>query len=200
MSAAEPWTSLLPGERFHVKSRGGNPYELGFIFTGGGESGFFARFGTTGKVARFYPERLDWASFAKLLPGPITNPGDEILLSTRDGRELRGRVLGTTPEHMSLRLSTDALVSVKTGDVVRGSVRLVFAATDWRAGDEFLVKSKSGRDYRGTTVRVSADRIEVLLQGRVGASGETVTLRVDQLDVSSFRVLVPLGLSTMAPV
>ncbi|MBV8265285.1 MAG: DUF2382 domain-containing protein, partial [Planctomycetaceae bacterium] len=63
-------------------------------------------------------------------------------------------------------------------------------ASDLRPGDEFLVRSTSGREYRGRANAVDPERVTATLL----AGGEPVGIRVEHLDLRSLFVLIPLNL------
>jgi hypothetical protein len=198
-ATARPWEALSAGDRLRIRSHRGNSYELVFLWAGEGESGLLVRF-STGKLARFYPERLDWTTLERLRGGPPIVPGDEVL-ATRAGVEIRGRVLETRPGSLLLILPNAQCVDLPLDGAVAGSLWILFAATDWRRGDEFLVKSLSGREYRGRTLLVTRERIDAGLSVKGGLpSEESVSLRADQLYLASLRILIPVHLTSAARV
>jgi hypothetical protein len=195
----EPWGLLSAGDRFAVRSHSGNRYELVFLCAGDGESGLFARF-STGKLARFYPEKLDWTTLEKLGESPYVVPGDEILVTLAD-RELRGRIASTRPESLLVLMANGQAIRVGLDGTVRKTIRLLFAATDWRQGDEFLVTSLSGGSYRGRTLLVTRERIDAALTLKRGLPcTEVSSLRADQLYLGSLRVLIPVPEKSIASV
>ncbi len=196
----DPWTLLFPGERFTIESRRGNPYDLTFLARSREpDGGIFVRFASD-KLARFYPSMLNWSTLERVSSGSALVRGDEILVTPGGGAECRGRVSEASDDHIVLRLPDGQTIAVVLDDIVKGSLRLLMAATDWQAGDDFLVRSRSGRDYRGTTQRVSREKIDAILQGRSGLpQSGPISLRVDQLDLSSLRVLIPVETASLAP-
>jgi hypothetical protein len=198
MSAYEPWSTLVPGQLFGVTSRSGNIYDLTLVRAGPRENGLITRL-SSGKLARFYYERLNWETLEAGLVGPVLVTGDEILLTPRGGTERRGRVVHVEPDLISYRTANGEHGVASPDRTVRGSIRLLFAATDWCRGDEFLVRSLTGKDYRGVTLAVSPERLEVRLAGSDPERG-SVAIRVANIDLRSLRVLVPVRLATLASV
>src|SRR5262249_38413196 len=122
-TSMKPWGLLSAGDRFAVRSHSGNRYELVFVCAGEGESGLFARF-STGKLARFYPEKLDWTTLERLGESPFVVPGDEILVTLAD-RELRGRIASTRPESLLVLMANGQAISVTLDGTIRKSLRLL---------------------------------------------------------------------------
>jgi hypothetical protein len=197
IAAARPWDALSAGSYIRIRSHRGNSYELVFLWADAGEGGLLVRF-STGKLARFYPERLDWTTLERLRSGPTIAPGDEVL-AMRAGVEIRGRVLEARPASLLLMLPNGQCVDLPLDGEVAGSLWILFAATDWRKGDEFLVQSLSGREYRGRTLLVTRERIDAALRVKGGLpSAESVSLRADQLYLASLRILIPVHLTGAA--
>jgi hypothetical protein len=176
---------LLPGDRFSVKSARGNPYDLTLVHVGDDESGLCARVASLGgKLARFYPDRLDLGSVRKLERASTLRPGDEVLVTPKGSFEHRGVAAGRGTGRLEVRLPGGRTLSLAPNEVERAA--LLFAATDWRTGDEFLVSSKTGREYRGRVISATTAKIEASQDARRFA------LHVDQLAIETYRVLVPL--------
>jgi hypothetical protein len=188
----EPWARLKPGDGFVVKSMSGNSYALVLIATGERHAGLYVRFKETGKLARFYPEMLDWTTFELGEPQPVLIPRCEVLIAVSAGVEHRGEVLEADADRIVIRLRMSGTpVSILTKEVLE--LKLLFWATDWRAGDAFLVESRSGREYRGVALNVLADKVEALIQPRFGASdGQRAALRIGHLAMRTFRVLITI--------
>ena len=141
-SPSGPWSSLALGQRFRVKSVRGNPYEASFLTAGPEEAGLYVRLAADGKLARLSPDRLDWTT---LEPGESSDalaPGDEVLATPSGGVEQRGRLMEPADERLTLQLAAGAVLQVPLHRLEQ--LRLLFASTDLRRGDEFMVKSASG--------------------------------------------------------
>lgn len=181
------WKRLQLGDVFRVTSWSGNRYELSFL--GSNVGGLIARL-PDGKPARFYPERLDWGSLELLGRGKSLSLGDEVLFVAADG-EGRGRVVAVDEDRVTIRGFSG--VSTMTCDLrAAHGLAFLFPASDWRAGDVFLVNSLSGREYQGHTLRVDGERVQAVLSHPTGSAGRPVALRLTQLQGDSLRVRVPL--------
>jgi hypothetical protein len=195
-ASPNPWSVLIMGQRFRIRSARGNSYDATFLAKGPGDAGLYVRL-STGKLARLSPDRLDVSTLEPGAAGDVLALDDELLVKPPGGREERGRVVEQKDDGLALRLANGAVLSVKLDALAPGSLILLFASTDLRVGDELMVKSLSGSLYRGRAVRVEASRIEVELRNQVGPP---VSLRVERLDLPSLRVLVPIELTgTGAP-
>ena len=149
----EPWHGLVPGDRFTIDSNSGNSYELTFLAAAANvEGGLFLRFGPN-RLGRFYPERLNWQTLEKLLPVDALLPGDEILVTPKGAAECRGRIVTVSDDRISLSLPNGQVIAIAREHSERQSIRILMAASDWRKGDEFIVMSKSGREYPGDDPR-----------------------------------------------
>ena len=192
-SSTGPWSALALGQRFRIKSVRGNAYEATFIVAGPEDAGLYVRLVENAKLARLSPDRLNWTT---LEPGETTEPlvpGDEVIATPGGGQEQRGRLLEPADERVTLQTAQGAVFQVPLDRLE--SLQLLFPATDLRRGDEFLIKSATGSNYRGRAVRVEVDRLEVSLER---SPGPPVSIRVDRLDLRSLRVLIPLVLSGTA--
>jgi hypothetical protein len=100
-----------------------------------------------------------------------------------------------------LLLANGQAIPVALDGGIRESLRVLFAATDWRRGDEFLVTSLSGGSYRGRTLLVTPERIDAALTVKRGLPcAEVSSLRADQLYLGSLRVLIPVPVKSLAAV
>jgi hypothetical protein len=113
-----------------------------------------------------------------------------VLVQSKDGPEHLGKLIEPPVEKIALTTPSLKTVVVPRENVVEGRFRLLFPASDLRAGDEFLVRSTSGRDYRGRATAVERERVTAKLL----AGGEPVSIRVEHLDLRSLYVLIPLKL------
>jgi hypothetical protein len=197
---SEPWQHLSPGDRFCIDSRSGNGYKATFLAAATHpDGGLFLRFAPD-KLGRFDPEKLDWRTLERLPACDPVAPGDDVVVTLRGGVERRGRVVAASDGHLSLRLASGPVLVVAKEQMHGGCVRLLFAASDWQRGDAFMVTSRSGREYRGTTLSVGAERVDVLLEGPGGVPAhDAVSLRIAQLDLRTLRVLVPVRPASLAP-
>ncbi len=185
----DPWSVLETGDKFSIVSYSGKKYEATFLLTGPQEAGLYVRLRDK-KLARFSPSRLIWTSLEKASAGEVLFPGDDILVQSKDGPEHVGKLVGPPGDRIELTTPALKTVVVPMENVVEGSFRLLFPASDLRAGDEFLVRSTSGRDYRGRATAVERERVTA----RLLAGGEPVAIRVEHLDLRSLYVLIPLKL------
>ncbi len=183
----DPWSILEPGDRFTITSYSGRKYEATFLKAGPDDAGLYVRLANK-KLARFSPGRLIWTSLEKASAGEVLFPGDDVLVKTKNGEHV-GKLAEPPAGKINLTTPTLKTVSIALEDVVPGSFRLLFPASDLRAGDELLVRSTSGREYRGHAIAVLRERITARL-----ASGEQVAIRVEHLDLRSLHVLIPLDL------
>lgn len=185
----EPWSVLETGDRFRIVSYSGKKYEATFLLTGPQDAGLYVRLQDK-KLARFAPARLIWTSLEKLATGDILYQGDDVLVQTKNGPEVLGKLVSVANDKIVLKTSAGKQVEVAFDNMVEGTFRLLFPASDLRPGDEFLVRSASGREYRGRASIVERDRVTCTLL----AGGEPVAIRVDNLDLRSLYVLIPLNL------
>lgn len=198
MSADEPWATLRPGDGFVVRSLSGKAYGLTYLGRGDRHAGLYVRFRENGRLARFYLDMLDWTTFERSDNEPVLTRDSEVLILPSAGVEHRGKVVEVADNMLLVRLLNGAPVAVVRSDLPPDGVKLLFWATDWRAGDFFLVESRSGREYRGLTLNVLFDKVEAVLSSRFGAGeGQRVALRLGQLNMKSFRVMVPIPLESI---
>ncbi len=184
----EPWSILETGDVFRIVSYSGKKYEATFLLAGKGDAGLYVRLQDR-KLARFSPARLIWTSLEKVSSGAeLLAPGDDVLVQTRTGPEVVGKLVQASPEKIALKTSKGVAVEVPVENAVEGTFRLLFPASDLRPGDEFLVRSTSGREYRGRAATVERDRLTAVLL----AGGDPVVLRVEHLDIRSLYVLIAL--------
>jgi hypothetical protein len=184
----DPWSLLETGDRFKIVSYSGKKYEATFLLAGKDDAGLYVRLQDK-KLARFQPGRLIWTSLEKSSGGgDVLSPGDDVLIQTKDGLEMRGKLQTATAAKIAVKTANGDVVEVRADNAVEGSFRILFPASDLRAGDEFLVRSSSGREYRGRASTVEKDRVAATLL----AGGEPVSIRVEHLDLRTLYVLVAL--------
>lgn len=184
----DPWSLLETGDKFRIVSYSGKKYEATFLLAGKQEAGLYVRLQDR-KLARFSPARLIWTSLEKVSSGAETLfVGDDVLVQPRDGPEALGKLTTVTQDKIALKTAKAVTIEIPADNAVEGSFRLLFPASDLRAGDEFLVRSSSGREYRGRATTVERDRLTAVLL----AGGEPVAIRVEHLDLRSLYVLIPL--------
>lgn len=188
MTLTSDWTTLLAGELIAVRSLSGNRYQG--VHLGGTPAGVFLRMEGRG-IVRLGLDRIDTETLEVLGPGSPLVRDDEVLLQPRGGVELRGRVEEADAERVVLQVSRRGPVAVALAEVVPQSAFLLFRAASLRVGDDFLLSSRSGRPYRG----VVAELTSRYLVARLRQSGEEVRMRVNEIDLRSVEVLIPLRLT-----
>ena len=189
MTVVMDWSTLCAGARIALQSLSGNRYEG--VLLGGGASGVFLRMAQRGLV-RVGLDRLEPGSLELLGSAPPLARDDEVLLQPRGGLVIRGRVEEADERRLVLSAPRQAPIAVAFEDVERGSAFLLFRATSLRKSDQFLLRSRSGREYRGVVVQVTAR----FLIARLGDHGEQeVRLRIDEIDLRTVDVLIPLRLN-----
>lgn len=185
-----PLKDLSPGDGFRVRSRSGNVYECTLVAIGPESAGLYVRLlGDTRKIARLDPSRLDLNTFEVVLSGPVLVPGDTIVFSA-NGTENRGKIVEQTDERLVITRSDGSFFSTPTDRVEGDSLRLIFRANGLCGGDEFLIRSQGGRQYRGKVVAVRSTQVVANLH----PSGERVTMSIDRLAMDTLEVLVPVKL------
>jgi hypothetical protein len=191
----DPWSILESGDSFRIVSYSGKKYEGTFLQTGPQEAGLYVRLQDK-KLARFSPSRLIWTSLERLAPASeILFPGDDVLVQTKDGPEALGKLSELARDTLTIKTTTGKVVPIPYENMVAGTFRLLFPASDLRAGDEFLVRSSSGREYRARAAQVEKDRVAAVLP----SGGEPVAIRVEHLDLRTLYVLIPLDIRAGSP-
>jgi hypothetical protein len=187
----ESWKhKLRPGDVVRVTSKSGNPIEATIVLVGRDEAGLYVRL-PDGRLARLLPERVNWKTLEKV---GVSNPvakGDEVVVVALGGTERRGRL--TDPhldDRITVALPKGATYSVPLGQTETNKFRLLFPTDSLRRGDEFLVRSFSGTEYRGRALRV--DKVKILARLRTPHKGKDVTLKVEHLDLRTLHVLIPV--------
>ena len=180
---------LSLGDRFRVRSLRGSEYVVTFLQRGPSEAGTYVRLDDR-RIARLSDDRVDWSTCAMVsAPGePPLGIGDELLVETPSGT-LRGRLAEQVSTELVLRSSAGPVLRIPRSTAVR--VWLLFPATELRAGDGFLVRSRTGNEYQGEVLATYPDRLQVRLMG-----GREFTLRLERLDLDS--VFVPILLPLQA--
>lgn len=139
-------------------------------------------------MARLQPGRLDWCSLEQLGHDEQLRRGDEVLFVPLGGVEVRGRLREAPRTQLLVEPPHGHVLSVPPRRIVADTFRLLFRASDLQVGDEVVVRSRSGREYRGTALAVTNDRLALSTRGVDGMS-----LRVDHLDLTTVQVLIPLS-------
>jgi len=181
------WRTLSPGDRVEVTSKSGNKYAATIVAAGRDEAGLYVRLANK-TLARLLPSRLNWKTLKKLGTEEAVQEGDEVLLFALAGENRRGKLVEVLDDRvfMAPRRGETAPVAIEGEELKR--FRLLFPATDLRKGDEFIVKSVSGREFHGIALDVSPERIVAEMR----PSREPTTLRVDRLDLRSLQILIPV--------
>lgn len=187
MTLTSDWATLTAGERIAVRSLSGNRYEG--VHLGGTPSGVFLRMRGRG-IVRLGLDRIDTETLEVLGGGVPLERDDEILAEPRGGVELRGRVVEADEERVVVQVRNRGPVAVAYSEVMSGSSYLLFRASSLRAGDEFLLNSRSGRPYRGVVLELNSRYLVAQLR----AGGQEVRMRVTEIDLRSVEVLIPLHL------
>lgn len=187
MTVTSCWTSLCAGERVAVRSLSGNRYEG--ILLCAGPSGVFMRMPGRG-IVRLILARIDTETLEVLGAAAPLERDDEVMLRPRRGRDLRGRVEEADQERLVVSASNSPPVAVSFVDVEPGSIYLLFRATSLHPGDQFLLRSRSGRAYRGRAVDLTPRYLVADLEGRA----RVARLRTDEIDLRTVEVLIPLRL------
>jgi hypothetical protein len=190
----DPWLLLETGLRFKIASKSGKVYETTFLAVGPEDAGLYVRLEDR-KLARLSPQRLVWTTLEKGARGAVLLPGDELLLRTAAGEEISGKLLKPPVDEFALRLIGGTTVTVPFASLADGTFRLLFPASDVRAGDDFFVKSRSGNEYRGRAAVIEPDRIAVQLVGK--EPGDLVHIQVAKIDLRSLYVLIPLKVTSL---
>lgn len=144
--------------------------------------------GTDGTLARLLPSRIDWSSLRHLGTKDPVVTGDEVLVVALGGATRRGRLASPLDDRVTISAGPGKVYSLPKDEVEQKRFRLMFAAPNLCPGDEFLVTSKSGREYRGLAREVSPLKIVAELRPQ----RQSVVLRPDRLDLSTLKVLIPV--------
>lgn len=181
------WRALNPGDRVEVSSKSGNSYSATLVAAGKDDAGLYVRL-ANGTLARLLPSRLNWKTLKKVGTDDAVKKGDEAVMIALSGDNKRGKLVDMLDDRVVLSLPKGGTETVPIqGDEMK-RFRLLFPATDLRKGDEFIVKSVSGREFHGIAVSVAADKIVAEMR----PSREPTTLRVDRLDLRSLQILIPV--------
>lgn len=181
------WARLSPGDRVKVTARGGTDYEVTVVHAGRDDAGLFVRL-QDGTLARLLPSRIDWSSLQHLGTKEPVVAGDEVLVVALGGAQRRGRLASPLDDRVTISAGPGKVYSLPKDEVEVKRFRLMFAAPNLCPGDEFLVTSRSGREYRGLAREVSPSRIVAELRPQ----RQSVVLRPDRLDLSTLKVLIPV--------
>lgn len=119
--------------------------------------------------------------------------GDEVLLESAAGK-LRGELAEVPGEEVVLRLRHGQDVRFPRAQV--RALSLVHPARELTAGARFEVKSRSGNRYEGTVSTVLPDQRALVKL----ATGKTVELKLERLELETLLVLIPVSLDAPAEV
>lgn len=191
MTPTSEWKAVRSGLRVAVSSLSGNRYEG--VLLGGSPAGLFLRMPGRG-VVRLGSDRVDLNYEVLGSEAPLA-PEDELILTPRGGRELRGRVVEAGPDRVALSVPGRGPLAIALVEIEPGSASLLFRAASLRPLDRFLLRSRSGREYRGEVL----DLTPRYLVARLAGEGSEVRLRIDELDLRSVEVLIPLHFSESSP-
>lgn len=183
MSSITPDT-LQFGTRFRVHLNSGEELLLTFLHRTRGAGGYARR--PDGEIIRLEERKVDWTTLesqpTSAAPPPL-RPGDFL--------HLKGPAGSMRAELLEPITGGKATVKLHGQDVPfplehLSACHLEFPTTELCAGDSFEVRSNSGKKYKGSVVQFLPDgRLMVKLQG-----GRTADLRVERLDMNSYRVLL----------
>ena len=187
MTSTSEGTAIRSGLRVAIRSLSGNRYEG--VLLGGNSTGLFLRMPGRG-VVRLGSDRVD-PSYEVLGSEPPLVADDELILTPGGGRELRGRVVEASQGRVALSVPGRGTLAVALSEVEPGSAFLLFRAGSLRPLDRFLLRSRSGREYRGEVLELTP---RYLVARLIGGESE-VRLRIDELDLRSVEVLIPLHFS-----
>ncbi len=186
------WRALQPGDRVEVASKSGNTYAATLVAAGRDDAGLYVRL-ANGTLARLLPSRLNWKTLKKLGTEEAVKKGDEALLIALGGDTKRGKLVDVLDDRVVMALPKGGVETVPIGVEEEKRFRLLFPATDLRKGDEFIVKSVSGREFHGIAVQVQPDKITAEMR----PSRTPTSLRVDRLDLRTLQILIPVrGVTT----
>jgi hypothetical protein len=181
---------LQSGDGIQVRSFSGNLYSMTFLGVGDRQAGLYVRIPGRG-LARLSPHRLDLDTLEQLAPGRALLVGDEVLFEPEGGEELRGTLLSAPTRRLTIQGSGGQTLSVPLDSVVEGSLRLLFRSSDLLPGDEFVVSSNSGQEYRGAVAAVTGGALRVRSPER-----EEYTLLSERLNLYSIKVLIPIEVAS----
>lgn len=177
----------MPGDLVRVRSKSGNTYEATVVFAGRDQAGLYVRL-KGGKLARLVPQRVEWKTLEKLGVGDPVEKGDEVVIVALGGAERRGKLVKPLDDRIQLALPQGKVYSVPLSQTEVKKFRLLFPTDALLPGDEFMVKSHSGTEYRGLVVDIDANTLTAKLR----PTRDKVTLRLKNLDMSTLFVMIPV--------
>ena len=186
-SSSKRWQQLLSGDVVRVQSHSGTTYEATVIHAGRDQAGLYVRL-SNGRLARLLPSRVNWRTLEKLGAANPIAKGDEIIVVALGGTERRGRLVMPLDDRVAVSLPQGKTYSVPLDQTETKKFRLLFPTETLLPGDEFMVKSRSGKEYRGLALEVDPLQVVALLR----PSKERVTLRRENLDPTTLFVMIPV--------
>jgi hypothetical protein len=184
--ARTPWETLRAGERLNFTSLTGKRYDLTLLVHGRGHAGLYVRLPDR-RLGRIAPQRVDWSTLQRTGVEPTTSRGDEVIVFARD-KEHRGTLADSVGAGVSIAHGRAGFSSFPLGETNPKKFRLLYRTRTIYAGDEVVVRSRSGNEYRGLVVQVSPDRLTLELR----PDRRPTSLIVSKLDLRTLRVLIPV--------
>jgi hypothetical protein len=178
--------ALAFGERFRVESQRGTRYVARCIHPGERDTGVYVRLEDR-RIARLDHRRLAWKTYAKASDDGehVLQVGDEVLVEAPSGTH-RGPLEEAPAQELCVR-GPRGVARVQRNTVL--ALSLLFRARELKAGDRFIVRSRSGNEYHGAVNTVDGSRLAVTLR-----DGREVTLHLDRVDLETLVVCIPLPL------
>jgi hypothetical protein len=199
-----PWTALVPGDVFEVRSHSRQLYSLTLLVAGPKASVLYVRSGNGG-LSHLDPRRVDWSTLRKLGTTCPVVVGDRILvvgavvvgnevLATSKSVEYYGELFDPITDRIALTVLPDMKrVTIPLQACDPASFRVAFRATRITEGTEFAVDSKSGNPYYARAITVGPTEIQVALV----RTGKVATLRLDFVALETLRILLPVPLASV---
>src|SRR5581483_2530837 len=104
-------------------------------------------------LGRIAPQRVDWRTLEQKGVAPTTAAGDAVVIFG-ESEELRGRLAAPIGAGIHVELEQGSFCSAPVSQTVPERLRLRFHTTALKPGDEFTVRSRSGKTYRGLALEV----------------------------------------------
>lgn len=183
----DAWLELKPGDQVRVKSHSGNDYEATIVYAGIDDAGLYVRLGD-GRLARLLPNRVNWKTLKRVGRTSTVAAGDEVLIFALGSAGVRGKISSKLDERLLVAPEGGDQLQLTLKEAETKRFRLLFHTTKLRAGDEFMVKSRSGRQLMGRVIGVSETKISALLR----PNRERVSIKIDHLALESLYVLIPV--------
>jgi hypothetical protein len=184
---SDAWLNLRPGDQLKVKSHTGNEYEATLVYAGMDDAGLYVRLGD-GRLARLVPDRVNWKTLQRMGKTEPLKPGDEVVMLALGGAGVRGKITSPLDDRIVVAKETGTQIAMSPKEAELKRFRLLFHTKSLRSGDEFTVRSRSGRDMTGRVLGVTETKITALLR----PTKEKVSIRIDHLDLDTLFVLIPV--------